>query len=173
MANADAPRGFRPYQKEGKCYCSREYAKTAATEILEGAALKRVAGGTVEPAAAGDQVVGIATRYSPATESVVDVLDDPEATYICQVSNGNFSSPADHGQNANLAVGTAQGPDSRRSGNTVDYATLGVGATLQFKIIDIAPQINQEPNDGDGSEANTDILVKVNHAERAAGTAGI
>lgn len=173
MANVDDPRGFRLYQKEGKTVRTRDYAKSAATEIFEGSLLKRVAGGTVEPAAAGDSatlpIVGVAAHYSAAADTdPIAVIDDPEATFIAQAT-GTYAD-ADNGLNADISVGTAGGPDSRRSGSEIDMGTKAATATLPFKIIERAPQINSADNDP-GTE--TDLLVKLNQSERGAGTTGI
>jgi len=170
MANIDDPRGFRPYQWEGKTYRSREYTKTAAQTIYEGDLLKRVAAGTVQVHVNGDTdpIVGVAAHYSPAADTVMDVIDDPEVTYVAQCS-GTFAA-ADAGSNADVAAAPSPDTDLNRSGQEVD-GTFATTATLPLKVFGLAPQINDEPNDA--GAANADLLVKINQSERTAGVAGI
>jgi len=52
----------------------------------------------------------------------------------------------------------------------LDLATKAVTDTLPVKVMDLAPQINNNEN---SAAINADLLVKVNSSERAAGTAGI
>lgn len=170
MANVDDPRGFRLFQTEGKQVRTRQYAKTASAVILEGALLKRVAAGTVEAAGAGETpIVGVAAHYSAATDTdPVSVIDDPEATFVAQTADAY--AVADNGLNVDIVLGSAGGPDSKRSGDEINMSTKAATATLPFKIIGLAPEINGVSN---VAGANADILVKLNNSERGAGTTGV
>jgi hypothetical protein len=165
MANLNAPRGFVPYKKEGKCYKTREYDKTAATEIFKGDLLKRAAAGTVEPYVAGDAepVVGVAANYSAAANTnKIAVYDDPEAEFVVETA-GTFDL-ADRGLNADIAAAPSGDADLGFSGQAVDMATKAATATLPIKVLELANPINQEDNNA--GEANADIVVKINRHER-------
>jgi hypothetical protein len=168
MANVDAPRGFRPYQAGGKQLRTRRYAKTADTAVYEGDLLQRVAAGTVEPAEAGetDTIVGVAARYSAASESYVDVYDDPDMTFIAQGDTADAVAATHYGQNVDILAGT---PDSDlgRSGMELDISTAAETATLPIKILGLAP-INTN-GVANALGVNAVVICKLNHTEQAAG----
>lgn len=170
MANVFDPRGFRLFQNEGKTVRTRNYAKTASAVIYEGDIVKRVAAGTVEVATAGGgSVVGVAARTSLAADTTIDVIDDPEATFVGQCDNVTAYAAADNGLNVDIAAGT---PDTslNRSGQVIDMNTKAVTATLPLKIIGLAPAINGNDNI---ANASATLLVKLNQVERGAGVVGI
>lgn len=172
MANTSDPRGFLPYQNEGKVVRSRNYRKTASAVVYEGDLVKRVAAGTVETAGAGITagIVGVAARTSLASDDTVDVYDDPEGTFLCETDGSVAYAIADDGANVDIAAGT---PDTslNRSGQIIDMSTKATTATLPFKIIGLPPQgINGVAN---GAGVSATILVKLNNSERGAGTTGI
>ena len=169
MANANNPRGFIPYQNEGNTLRSRQYTKGAAA-IYQGDLLVRVADGTVQTSAAGEttnQFVGIAAHYAAASATEVAVYDDPDATYVAQCDGTTAYAVADNGSNVDIAAGT---PVGERSGQLIDMNTKAATATLPFKVIGLAPKINDAEN---GAGVNADLLVKLNDCERGAGAAGI
>jgi len=176
MANINAPRGFKLYQLEGKVVRSREYAKTSGQDIYEGDLLMRIAAGTVSVYVAGTapaagRVIGVAAASSLSTDAdVVQVIDDPEATFICQCDATTAYAVADNGLNCDIAGSPSPDTDLSRSGQVLDLATKDVTDTLPVKVMELAPQINNNEN---SAAINADLLVKVNSSERAAGTAGI
>lgn len=172
MANINDPRGFSPYKKEGKCYKTREYDKTAAAEIFKGDLLKRVAAGTVERFVVGDAepVVGVAANYSAgANTNKIAVYDDPEMEFVAETA-GTFDL-ADRGLNADIAAAPSGDADLGFSGQAVDMATKAATATLPIKVLDLAPAINQEENSA--GAVNADIIVKINRHERGNQQLGI
>jgi len=176
MANINAPRGFKLYQLEGKVVRSREYAKTSGQDIYEGDLLMRIPAGTVSVYVAGTapaagRVIGVAAASSLSTDAdVVQVIDDPEATFICQCDATTAYAVADNGLNCDIAGSPSPDTDLSRSGQVLDLATKAVTDTLPVKVMELAPQINNNEN---SAAINADLLVKVNSSERAAGTAGI
>jgi len=176
MANINAPRGFKLYQLEGKVVRSREYAKTSGQDIYEGDLLMRIPAGTVSVYVAGTapaagRVIGVAAASSLSTDAdVVQVIDDPEATFICQCDATTAYAVADNGLNCDIAGSPSPDTDLSRSGQVLDLATKDVTDTLPVKVMELAPQINNNEN---SAAINADLLVKVNSSERAAGTAGI
>lgn len=165
MANIDDPKGFIPYQQEGKVVRTRDYPVTTATTIYPGDPLKRVAAGTVEPYTNGDTepVVGIAAQYSASgSDDDIAVYDDPEQTYRVQCAD-TFAL-ADRGSNVDVDGSPSPDTSLLTSGYEISMATAATTATLPFKVLDLAPVINQEDNNA--GEANADILVKINRSER-------
>jgi hypothetical protein len=171
MANTDDPRGFLPWQNDGKQLHTRKYTKTTGAPIYENDLVKRVAAGTVETAAAGDSgILGVAAHYAADAATEIAVYDDPDATFLCQTDAAVAYAVADDGQNVDIDAGT---PDTalNRSGQVIDMSTKGTTATLPFKIIGLPTQgINGAEN---GAGTNATILVKINQCERGAGTAGV
>jgi hypothetical protein len=171
MANTNKPRGFIPYTNNGKALRTTTYTKTASAVLYEGDLVKRVAAGTVEVCGAGVTagIVGVAARYSPASETTVEIYDDPGAIYLAQVDGTTAYAVADNGQNVDVAAGT---PDTtlNRSGMLIDMNTKNTTATLPFKVLGLANGIN-----GDENAAGVNALIKVqlNASEGKPGSTGI
>jgi hypothetical protein len=170
MANTNDPRGFLIYKGDGKTMRTTRYAKGAAV-IYEGDLVERVAAGTLQTATAGssNRIVGVAARYAAASEGFIDVFDDPDTTFLAQCDNTTAYAVADNGQNVDIAAGTPD-TDLLRSGQVIDMNTKGLTATLPLKVLGLAQGINGGEN---GAGVNALLLVKLNHAERGAGIAGI
>jgi hypothetical protein len=173
MANINDPRGFIPYKKEGKLYKTRAYEKTAGELIYTGDLLKRVAAGTVSVYVVGDAepIVGVAAHYSAAASTdPINVYDDPEMEFVCQIDATTAYAAADRGLNVDIKATPVPDTALNQSGQVIDMATKAATATLPLKVLDLAPAINQEEN----SEAiNADIIVKVNRSERGNLATGI
>lgn len=135
MANTNAPFGLAPHKGEGCEHRVRYYKKTAAGNIYLGDAVKMVAAGTVEVAAAGDVIIGVAAETKLANEATgkIAVFDDPNAEFIAQIT-GAWADPADIGQCYNI-VANAADTSLKRSKHELDYSSGGVTATLQFKVL--------------------------------------
>lgn len=162
MANANNPFGFEVLKTEGKECRAKSYAKSASI-IYMGDALKLVAAGTVEVAAAGDRIIGVAAEYKAAADASVLVYDDPEAVFYAQVS-GDFAA-ADVGQNANI-VANAGNATLKQSNHTLD-STFATTATHQFKLLGLL----ERGENAVGSYAL--VKVKPNSHEFKAGTSGV
>jgi hypothetical protein len=136
---------------------------------------------TVTLAAAGDAVVGVVIGFAPnrddlniagqkraaSTARDVLVVDDPNAIFEVEVSNGTPTA-ADTGLNFNHAVGS---PDSAtaRSGAYADWGTEATTATLTFKYLSLVPRVDNEVG------ASQKILCKINNHQfgSSTGTAGV
>lgn len=101
-------------------------------------------------------------QYRPASTAMyVYVADDPNTIYECQASGTVAATTV--GMNANHAdaggsVSTGQ------SGETVDFGTAAVTATLTLKILDIV----QSPENEVAAAAK--VRVKINNHQLASGT---
>lgn len=171
MANTNKPRGFIPFTFGGKLLRTTTYTKTAAQVLYEGDLIKRVGAGTVEVCGAGVTagIVGVCARYSPASETTVEIYDDPDVVYQAQCDGTTAFAEADIGQNVDVAAGS---PDTalNRSGMLIDMATKAATATLPFKILGLAAGINGDPNT---AAVNALLLVKINATEGHAGATGV
>jgi len=166
MANLDAPRGFIPYKNAGKTVRIGYYIKTAGEEVFQGDPVKRVAAGTVQTYAPGDTepLIGIAARHSLAADTEeLQVYDDPEQEFVVQTDTGTAFAAADIGLNADSEADHAGSATSGLSGQEIDMSTANTTATLPFKVLGLAPQINSLEN---AAGVNADILVKINRHER-------
>lgn len=165
MANPNKPFGFQVLNTEGKEARVRYYAKTASAVIYPGDVLKMVAAGTVEPAAAGDVMIGVAMIYSAAADtSKVAVVDDADAVFAVQMS-GTYAD-ADAGLNANI-VATTGDTVLKLSKMALNTTGADVTATLQFKILGLLEK-------GENAVGNYAIVrVKPNHHAFHADVAGI
>lgn len=164
MANTNTPFGFVLIREEGKEARVRYYEK-AASAIYQGDVVKLNSSGTVEVAAAGDQVLGVAAKTeSAASTDKIAVFDDPEAEFMVQVSG--IYAAADVGQNANI-VATAADTSLNRSKHNLDTASQDTTSTLQFKILGLMDK-------GENAVGSYSIVrVKPNNHAFNAGTTGI
>lgn len=95
----------------------------------------------------------------------VMVVDDPDVIFeVQEIGTGTPLAAADIGLNTNLVVGTNNG---FVSGWLLDNATEAVTATLQVRILGLAPRIDNAYG------AFAKWHVKINSHELAAGTAGL
>lgn len=131
MANANNPFGLDPFRAEGKEVRVKKYAKSASI-VYPGDAVKLVGAGTVETAAAGDTIIGVAAEYKAAADTEIMIYDDPEAEFQVQVY-GSFAA-ADVGQNANI-IANAGDATLKQSNHALDMFSAGTTSTLQLKIL--------------------------------------
>lgn len=172
MANYADPMGFVPYTAGGKERTVGFYTKTASEVLYPGDLVKRVAAGTVQVCGAGVTagIVGVCAAYSAAADTnPVPVYDDPAGLFIGQCDGTTAYAAADDGQNVDVAAGT---PSSTllRSGMVIDMATKGTTATLPFKILGLAPLVNQSAN---GVGVSARLILKLNATETKPGSTGV
>lgn len=172
MANVADPFGFQPVKAGGKERTVGYYAKTAGEVLYPGDLVKRVAAGTVQVCGAGITagIVGVCAAYSATTDTAdVPVYDDPTGTFIGQCDGTTAYAAADNGQNVDVAAGTPN-TSLKRSGMVIDMATKGTTATLPFKILGLAPQVNGEDN---VVGVSARLLLKLNAVEAKPGATGV
>jgi hypothetical protein len=191
MANTLAPFGFRPVGNiDGMAptygHTQKRVASGDSTAIYRGDPVTQLTTGYVTRSTAGsNQIHGIFVGceylstslqrkvwkdYWPGSDATGDVLaqviSDPRALFRVQVNGSTPIGIADIGTNANFAVGTpsAGNTASGQSYATLDQASLGTGATLQFRIVNI---ITEPPGDNgtDYLSANNHVLVKLNNSD--------
>ena len=125
------------------------------------------AGGLVNGAFLADPT-NLNTIVIPATKTknyYVLVIDDPMVIFEAQEeATGTAFTAAEVGLNANLVAGTNNG---YLSGWQIDRTSPGTGATLQVKLLQLAPR----PGNAFGDYAKWWVLI--NNHELKAGVAGV
>lgn len=165
MPNPNNPFGFVGLKSGGSENRVEYFKKTAGVEIFKNQPLMLIAAGTVSPATAGVQILGISQEYkASASTDDIAVVVDPNAEFEVQTS-GVFAA-ADVGLNADL-VAAAGDSVLKQSNDQIDTATQAVTSTLQFKILGL---VNRGEN---AVGANAIIRVKMNNCVYGAGTVGI
>lgn len=172
MANLDNPNGARLVgHTSGSPLNARIRQMTATTAVacFPGDFVKLVAAGTVEPAAAGDLLIGVCVGVVPSYSDVtkipslkykeaavagtVLVCDDPESEFEIQC-DGAFYTQADIGQNADI-VATAGSTLKGRSQHEIS-STRGALAA-QLRVVGL---VNRPDNDN-ASNFNR-VIVRIN-----------
>lgn len=172
MANADLPRGFRPYGelKHVGIYIAGE-------TIYPGDAVKQGAGDAVTTrkrtevvlAANGDALIGVALNYA-ADGEVVRVADDPAQLFAGQIDGSEYDQQADLGTNAGI-VATAGDSTFKVSRMEVDSSDQNTTATLALKILGYVDREDGKNAPG----ANAEVIFKINNHQLGShtGTAGV
>jgi hypothetical protein len=98
---------------------------------------------------------------SDTTSNVTaQLIDDPNVVFMVQSGNGGPVTPASVGLNIGFQVGTPNALNGQ-SGAFADFATIGSGATLPFRIVGL---VNDPPgaNGADPTTPFNNILVAFN-----------
>jgi len=186
MANIDAARGFWPIRHlTGGSIRMSEYSITSgyATGIFYGDAVKLVAAGTIEAAAAGDRLLGIFqgveytnaqgevvfSKYWPASTSATNikarVIDDPNVVFGVQSAGSTVA--ADVGNLGDHVAG-AGSTSTGLSGFELN-GTTGTGAA-GFRVLG-----KQNAPDNDyGTNVNLEVQIfEHEFAEHSQATPGV
>lgn len=162
MPNADIVVGA---QLHGRGHQSNVYV--AQSTIYKGDFVKKNAAGTVEVAAAGDALLGVALNDAAASGEVL-VADHPDQQFMVQASAAEIDAQTDIGLNYNIVVGTANAT-YKRSAMELDSSTGAASATLPLKLIRIVAAPDNELG------ANVKCIVRINNHQNGShtGTAGV
>ena len=172
MANTDAPQGFTALRHLSGGTPVRNESYTIAsgynTNTFTGDAVKLVASGTIEKAAAGDRILGVFAgceytdaagnpvfaKYWPADTVATDikayVYDDPNTVF--EVQSAGTAVETNIGNLADHVTGTGS-TSTGRSGAELS-GTMGTGAA-GFRIIGIV----NRPDNSYGANANLEVMV--------------
>lgn len=187
MANANTPFGLKPIRdaRSGNESGGLEMFYVPASDgtalyigdpvIKNGSADAAGVAGVVRAGATG-AITGVVAGFVPdgitntngyraaSTAAYVLVCTDPSEMFVVQENAG--LAAADIGLNANLATGSGNAY-SKRSGFLLDAATKATTATLQVKIMGLAPI------PGNDFGAYNKILVMLNNTTEAPASAGV
>lgn len=160
MANLDIVDGFKPF---GRIYPQSSYV--AGGTIYKGDALKLKNDGTVERAAAGDALIGIAVSNAASAESVL-VADHPDQLFIGQADDATIDAQTDIGLNCDIVVAAAN-TTYKRSGMELDASTVDTTSTLVCRV----ERIVKAPDNALG--ANVKVVFSINSHQRANARTGV
>lgn len=150
MANKDRPMGLRPY---GKVLKVMEF--TAGAACYPGDCVKMQADGKIDPAAATNDIFGVALSYASGDAQKVLVSIDPEQVYIAQCDEDDVDAVADYGQTVDI-LATAGNTTYKISRHEVDSSTVLSGTSGQLVVLGLAPNV------GNALGAAAEVLVKIN-----------
>lgn len=189
MANADAPFGFRPINRDGSPYNGATLRAVIAagdsTATFIGDAVKLGGSGvggypTVVQAAAGDPVFGVVTAFEADPDGLSNQYRLASTQRFCQIApvdstyfevqEDSVTSTlvlGDIGLNANFVVGagdTAYGI----SGMELDSNDAATSAALDLQIVALVDR-----EDNELGSANQKVIVKFNDPQTKAGRTGV
>ena len=188
MANTDATRGFWPLRHmTGGTIRMSEYSITSGygTGIFYGDAVKLVAAGTIESAAAGDRILGIFqgveytdaqgnvvfSKYWPASTTATNikasVVDDPNVTFGVQSAGSTVAADIGNlGDHVAGAGNTSTGISGFELNGTTSTGAAG------FRVL----RIIDAPNNEAGTNVDLEVQIyqhELNEHIDADGTAGV
>jgi hypothetical protein len=184
MANLSTPFGFRHFgYLEGAAptygVSVRRIAAANGTAIFRGDAVvslntgyitQSTAGSTIQTAGifqgceyfSTSQQTKIRSKYWPGSDATGDVtaflIDSPTATFIVQ-SNGTAFTLANVGNNIDIAQTQAGNTLTGYSGQQAGQSTIGVTATLPFRIIRLASDVLPAGSNGSDNTTNFNMAI--------------
>lgn len=161
MANPDRPNGA---VTKGKVRDAVEY--TAGAEVFPGDWVHMEDDGKVDPAAAGEAILGVAATYASADGEKVTVWDDPDQLFVVQADGADIAAQTDLGLNYEI-LATAGDSFYKRSRMELDSSTGNVTATLQLRARAL------EPREGNALGAQAEIVVTINRHQLGKNTVGL
>lgn len=153
MANADQPRGFRPY---GKVRHAVKYQ--SGSTCYPGDFVALASDGQVDPAAAGAVILGLCLSYASASGEDVLVSVDPDQLYVGQADESDLSAQTVVGTLCDI-VATAGNSTYKMSRQEIDSSTISDGGgndTGQLMIVGL------EARTGNAWGAQADVIVRIN-----------
>lgn len=171
MANADLPRGFRPYGElmhVGIYVAAGTIYPGDAVEFETGAANTTQLRARVAAADDGPSM-GVALNYATVGQ-IVRVADDPSQLFAGQVDGSEPAANSDLGLNYAI-VATTGDTTYKVSRQEISSTGEATTATLAVKVLGIVPR-----HDGKNAMgANTEVIFKINNHQLGShtGTAGV
>lgn len=160
MANTDRPRGFEP-----KGVPMRANSYVAGAACYPGDAVALQSDGKVDPAAAGDKILGIALSYASADGASVLVSDHPDQLYYVQADETEVDLQTDIGNTFEL-LATAGNSTYKTSRHELDSSSAGT-STQQLLLVGIEAR----PNNAFGAQAS--CVVRINEQQQVDSFAGV
>jgi len=149
MANPDRPSGFRP-----KGEIKKTIEMTAGARCFPGDCLILKSDGKIDPAAAGEDIYGVALSYADVDGDKVLVSCDPDQLYVAQADGADISAQTSIGNMADV-LATAGNTTFNLSRQEIDSSTASA-ATAQMAILGLVPQ------DGNAFGLNVELVCKIN-----------
>lgn len=158
MANDDRPRGFQPIGP----HKYRKY--TAGAKIVPGEFVKLSSDGKVDPAAAGERLLGLCMNLAKVDGDEAYIIDDPYQYYVGQADGADIDAQTDVGNLADI-LATAEDTLYNAARMEIDSSTIGTGTGGQLRIMDV----QERPDNAFGAQA--DVLVQINEHQYQDATA--
>lgn len=178
MANNNAANGFlpfsAPYGGNGQAIVTDHDLHATNSEIGIGSPVEIVDGGiNLATAGTGNAMCGHAAEYKAASAGgKIKIWSDPQQLFVAQTDDGTGTATAlgAVGLNINF-IGT--GVTNQRSTAELDESSAATGATLQYKIMGLSPEVQGNAVNAFG-EFNR-LVVKINNHQfqGSTGTAGV
>lgn len=153
MANPDRPQGFRPHGE-----VLQQIEMTAGARVFPGDAVNLKSDGKVDPAAATEDIFGVALSYADADLSPVLVSIHPEQIYVVQSDETEVTALTSIGNVADI-VATAGNTTYNQSRMELDSSVAAAGGSQQLVIVGVAGTV------GNAYGTNVDLLVKINEQQ--------
>jgi hypothetical protein len=148
MANADRPRGFRPYGKVKQIAIME-----SGSACYPGDFVTLASDGQVDPAAAAADILGLCLTYASGSGQKVQVSVDPSQLYVGQCDTNAIDVQTDMGQTCDI-LGTAG--DSTYKQSRQEVAGGSIGSSQQLVLLSLSPSTNNEFG------TNAEVIVKIN-----------
>lgn len=157
MANLDRPKGFEPY---GKLQHVGVYESGSA--CYPGDMVALASDGQVDPATAGNPVLGLCLSYASAAGQQIAVADDPNQQFVAQGDETEFDVQSDIGNMCDL-LATAGSTAYKTSRQELDSSTSSASQAT-FQILSL------ERGTGNSFGTNAQVMVRVNEHQLAQGS---
>lgn len=145
MANVDFPHGFPIVDSlDGRPAYARIYAKASGDSKALGFndLVDILAAGTdIERSAAGGPFVGVNMTFGAASTATNHVVEILTGASICEAQTDGSLVTADTGLNADVIADAAPNANTNISVQELDAATEASTATLDFRLLRLAPYV--------------------------------
>jgi hypothetical protein len=118
MANSDYPKGFAPFG-----VIKKQIVLESGSAIYPGDFVRLASDGQVDPAAAGETILGLALNYCSASGQEVLVSCDPDQLYVGQADETEIDAQTDIGNVCDI-VATAGNSTYKTSRQEVDSSDV-------------------------------------------------
>jgi len=152
MASIDQPQGFRPYGS-----VKESFKFTAGSRVFPGDCVILAADGKIDPAAATNDILGVALGYADVDGDPCLVSVDPEQVYIAQDAASDLDAQADVGQTADIL---ATAGNTTYNASRMELDGTSIGASQDFVLLGIYEASGQQAFVA--ADSNHDVLCKIN-----------
>jgi hypothetical protein len=136
MANADSPKGLRPYER-----ALRLTPYVAGSTVYPGDAVTMANDGAVDSATAAQALIGVAAHYATAGQDVM-VWDDPEQKFVVQADNGTTLAQTGVGLNYDI-VATAANTTYKQSRMELDSSSGATSSILPLRMLGVSREVDE------------------------------
>lgn len=136
MANANSPKGLRPYER-----ALRLTPYVAGGTVYPGDAVHMEDDGKVDAATAAEALIGVAATYATDGQEVM-VWDAPEQKFVVQADDGTTLAQTAIGLNYDI-VATAGNTTYRQSRMELDSNTGATSSILPLRLMGVSREVDE------------------------------